>query len=54
MIADLINKEVLVEREYVAHAFQTKGDLKLRLTDRGRAIVEQLEVAQRKVLVVPA
>jgi hypothetical protein len=54
MIADLINKELLVEREYVTHALQLKGDLKLRLTDRGRAIVAQLEVAQRKVLVVTA
>ncbi|TMQ13991.1 MAG: hypothetical protein E6J91_16810 [Deltaproteobacteria bacterium] len=52
MIADLINKELLVEREYVTHALQLRGDLKLRLTDRGRAIVAQLEVAQRKVLVV--
>lgn len=54
MIADLINKELLVEREYVTHALQLTGDLKLRLTDRGRAVVAQLEVAQRKVLVVTA
>jgi len=54
MIADLINKELLVEREYVTHALQLKADLKLRLTDRGRAVVAQLEVAQRKVLVVTA
>lgn len=54
MVADLINKELLVEREYVTHALQLKGDLKLRLTDRGRALVAQLEVAQRKVLVVTA
>lgn len=54
MVADLINKELLVEREYVTHALQLKGDLKLRLTDKGRALVAQLEVAQRKVLVVTA
>lgn len=54
MVADLINKELLVEREYVTHALQLKGDLKLRLTDRGRSLVAQLEVAQRKVLVVTA
>ncbi len=54
MVADLVNKELLVEREYVTHALQLKGDLKLRLTDRGRAVVTQLEVAQRKVLVVTA
>ena len=54
MVADLINKELLVEREYVTHALQLKGELKLRLTDRGRAVVTQLEVAQRKVLVVTA
>lgn len=54
MVVDLINKELLVEREYVTHALQLQGDLKLRLTDRGRSIVEQLAVAQRKVLVVTA
>lgn len=54
MIADLINKELLVEREYVTHSLQLKGDLKLRLTERGRSIVAQLEVARRKVLVVTA
>lgn len=54
MVADLINKELLVEREYVTHALQLRGDLQLRLTDRGRAVVAQLEVAQKKVLVVTA
>lgn len=54
MVADLLNKELLVEREYVTHALQLKGDLQLRLTDRGRAVVDQLAVAQRKVLVVSA
>lgn len=54
MVADLIRKELLVERVYVTHALQLEGDRKLRLTDRGRAIVEQLAVAQRKVLVVTA
>jgi hypothetical protein len=54
MVADLIYKELLVAREYVTHALQLKGDLKLRLTDRGRAVVAQLEVAQRKKLVVTA
>ena len=54
MVADLVNKELVVEREYVTHALQLNADLKLRLTDRGRAIVAQLEVAQRKVLVVTA
>jgi len=53
-VADLVNKELVVEREYVTHALQLNADLKLRLTDRGRAIVAQLEVAQRKVLVVTA
>jgi hypothetical protein len=54
MVADLINKELLAEREYVTHALQLKGDLHLRLTNKGRAVVDQLQVAQRKVLVVTA
>ncbi len=54
MVADLINKELLIEREYVTHALQLQADLHLRLTDRGRAVVDQLAVAQRKVLLVSA
>lgn len=54
MVLDLIHKELLVEREYLVHALQLQGERKLRLTDRGRAIVAQLEVAQRKALLVTA
>jgi hypothetical protein len=54
MVADLINKRLVTEREYVAHASQIRGDRQLRLTDRGRSVVGQLEVAKRKVKVVTA
>jgi hypothetical protein len=54
MVADLINKELLLEREYVTHAAQLRGTLKLRLTDKGRAVLEQLQVAQKKVTIIPA
>jgi hypothetical protein len=43
MVADLINKQLVREREYVTHAGQLKGALYLRLTDEGRDIVEQIK-----------
>lgn len=43
MVADLINKELVREREYVTHAGQLAGALYLRLTDGGRDIVEQIK-----------
>jgi hypothetical protein len=43
MVADLINKGLLLEREYVTHAAQLHGRNHLRLTDQGRAVAGRLE-----------
>lgn len=43
MLADLINKGLILDREYVTHARQAVGRLVMRLTDQGRQIAEQLE-----------
>ena len=48
MVTDLINKRLLAEREYVAHAAQVNGRNHLRLTDQGRAIVDRLETMDKK------
>jgi hypothetical protein len=39
-VADLIVGGYLVEREHITHATQVAGRLSLRLTDRGRNVVE--------------
>jgi hypothetical protein len=48
MVADLINKRLLSEREYVTHAAQISGRNHLRLTDQGRSIVDRLEALDKK------
>lgn len=48
MIADLIVHGLVVEREYVTHARQLNGKLALRLTDKGRNVVELHR--QRKIV----
>lgn len=53
MVADLINKRLVVEREYASHA-AAPGRLYLRLTDHGRSLVAQLEAARGKITVVSA
>ncbi len=40
MIADLIVAEIVKEVEYVTHALEVHGKLKLRLTDKGRNVIE--------------
>lgn len=42
MVADLINKQIMLEREYVTHAAQMSGSLYLRLTDQGRQVADQI------------
>ena len=42
MIANLMNKDLVIDREYVTHANQAHGVLKLRLTDRGQAVAREL------------
>jgi hypothetical protein len=45
MVCDLIEANIVVEREYITHALQTRPDrLTIKITDRGRNVVE----AQRK------
>ena len=39
-VADLICHGFMVEREYVTHELQLKGALRLRLTDKGRNVVD--------------
>lgn len=48
MIADLITEGLVIEREYVTHARQLNGKLALRLTDKGRNVVELHR--QRKIV----
>jgi hypothetical protein len=43
MLADLINKQLVIDREYVTDARQARGVLRLGLTAQGRAIAEQIE-----------
>lgn len=40
MVADMIEDDLIVEREYITHALQVNGRLTLRLTDKGRNVVE--------------
>jgi hypothetical protein len=40
LVADLIELELVIEREYVTSALQLHGRLTLRLTDKGRNVVE--------------
>lgn len=42
MIANMINSGLVIEREYVMHAAQLHGDLKLRVTDHGRAVADHI------------
>jgi hypothetical protein len=53
MVADLINKQLVIEREYSTSAL-VSGRLFIRLTDSGRSIVSQLEAARGKITVVSA
>ncbi len=53
MVADLINKQLVLEREYSTSAL-VSGRLFVRLTDSGRSIVSQLEAARGKITVVSA
>ena len=46
MVAAMINKQLLIEREYVTDARQLRGELRLALTDQGRQDAEQLERLQ--------
>jgi hypothetical protein len=48
MIANMINNELVIEREYVTHAAQLVGELKLRLTDQGRAVLAQIQAVTVK------
>jgi len=45
MIANLMNEGLVIDREYVTHAAAFEHRLVLRLTDRGRAVVEQIQKA---------
>ena len=40
MVADLIQDGLVIEREFVTHALQLTGKLTLKLTDKGRNVVE--------------
>ena len=54
MVADLINKRLLVEREYVTSALaqiQGRDRLYLRLTDQGRAIVDRLDTLRTRATI---
>lgn len=42
MLADLINKALIIDGERVTHAAQLHGDGYMRLTDNGRAVVAEL------------
>lgn len=42
MLADLINKGLIIDREYVTHAAQVRGRLMLGLTDQGKQVAEQI------------
>lgn len=48
MVADMINKQVVAEREYTSHA-GVAGRLHLRLTDTGHQVVAQYKLAKSKV-----
>lgn len=50
MIANMINSGLVIEREYVTHAAQLHGVLKLRVTDHGRAVADHIS----KMVVKPA
>ena len=54
MVKEMINKGLVIEREYFTHALQLRGQLKLRLTDLGRAVVGQLEASLSKARVIQA
>ena len=54
MLVDLINKRLLVEREYVTHALQAHGALKIKLTELGHKVVEQLRALRTPTKVVAA
>lgn len=43
MLADLINKGLIIDREYVTHAAQARGSLHMRITDEGRQVVETIK-----------
>jgi hypothetical protein len=56
LVADLIVAGLVVEREYVTHALQTQGRLALRLTDKGRNVIEihrRRKVTAGKVTEIP-
>ena len=49
MVCDLIEANIVVEREYITHALQTRPDrLTIRITNKGRNVVE----AQKKRKIV--
>jgi len=50
MCADLINKGLILDREYLLHAGQARGALYLRLTDEGRSVVDQIKA----MIIAPA
>lgn len=43
LIVDMINVQLLSEREYVRSALQVQGRLVLRLTDKGKSVVAALQ-----------
>ncbi len=55
MVGDLINKRLVIDREYVGSVTQvTRGRTTLGLTDVGRRALSQLESARKRTLVVQA
>jgi len=54
MVANMINAGLVIEREYVTHAAELHGILKLAITDKGRAVVDALKKATIKPVEIVA
>ena len=54
MIANMINAGLVIEREYVTHAAELHGILKLAITDKGRAVVDAIKKATVKPMEIVA
>jgi len=54
MVANMINAGLVIEREYVTHAAELHGILKLAITDKGRAVVDAIKKATVKPMEIVA
>lgn len=54
MVVMLINNGYLREVEYVTHAFQVRGALKLKMTDKGWKYITEMKARMAKPMILEA